>query len=68
LLLAAALISLPLGALVIARYLASFTEHAPLAYLALAMALLVAAGVMATAAARQILIAARLRPAGVLRS
>jgi putative ABC transport system permease protein len=68
LLLAAALISLPVSALIIARYLASFTEHAPLAYATLGAALLVAAGVMLTAAARQILLAARLRPARVLRS
>jgi hypothetical protein len=47
----AVLISLPLSALAIARYLAPFTEHTPFAYHALAMAWLVSIAVM-TAAAR----------------
>lgn len=67
LLILAALIFLPPSALVIARYLAPFTQHAPFVYLTLAAALLVAAAVMATAAARQTLSATRLRPADVLR-
>jgi putative ABC transport system permease protein len=68
LLIIAASISLPLSAVVIARYLAPFTEHAPFAYLTLAVALLVAVGVMATAAVRQTLSVTRLRPADALRS
>lgn len=65
--LAAAAIALPLAALGIARYLAPFSEHAPLAYAALVLALLLAAAVVAVAAARQAWQAMRMRPAAALR-
>lgn len=68
LLLSAAVIGLPLAAIGIARFLAPFSQHAPGAYAALAVALLVAAGVIAAAAARQAWLAMRLRPAVALRS
>jgi hypothetical protein len=63
----AALLALPLSALAIARYLASFTERTPLAYVTLGLALIVAAAVIAAAAARQGWLAMRLRPAAALR-
>lgn len=68
LLLTAATIGLPLAAVGIARYLAPFSDQTPLAYGALAVALVVAAVVIAAAAARQAWVATRLRPAVALRS
>jgi cell division protein FtsX len=63
-----ALIALPVAALVIARYLASFTERTPFAYWTLALALTAALGVIGFAAARQAWLAMRLKPAVALRS
>jgi putative ABC transport system permease protein len=65
--LVAASFALPLAALAIARFLAPFSERTPFAYGALVMALIVAAGVVAVAAARQGLRAMRMRPAAALR-
>jgi putative ABC transport system permease protein len=67
LLLIAAAIALPVSGLFIARYLANFTEHTPLAYASLGMALLVAMLVVAAATARQAWLAMRMRPAAALR-
>jgi ABC-type antimicrobial peptide transport system permease subunit len=63
-----AAIGLPLAALAIARYLATYTEHTPLAFWALAVAPLGALGVVAAAAARHAWIAMALKPAVALRS
>jgi putative ABC transport system permease protein len=65
--LVAAVIALPLAALAIARYLAPFSDHAPLAYAALVVALLVAVTVVAVAAARQSWRAMSMRPSAALR-
>jgi putative ABC transport system permease protein len=64
----AGLIALPLSALAIARYLASFTERTPFAYLAPFAALVIAAAVITAAATRQAWLAMCLRPAVALRS
>ncbi|HEU4781126.1 MAG TPA: FtsX-like permease family protein [Steroidobacteraceae bacterium] len=64
----AALIAIPLGALAIARYLAPFTERTPMAYWALALAVLVSLAVVTVAAVRQARIAMFMKPAVVLRS
>jgi ABC-type antimicrobial peptide transport system permease subunit len=63
----AGLISLPLSGVAIARYLAPFLERTPLAYMAMVVALLVAALVVTAAAARHAWLAMRLRPASALR-
>jgi putative ABC transport system permease protein len=68
LLLLAAAVGLPLGAMTIARYLAPFEETTPLAYAALAVALVVAAAVVAVGAARQAWLAMRMRPVQALRT
>jgi putative ABC transport system permease protein len=67
LLLIAAAIGLPIAAVGIARYLAPFSERTPLAYAALAAALLVAAAVVTVGAARQAWLAMKMRPAMALR-
>lgn len=67
-LLVAAAVGLPLAGVAIARYLAPFTEHTPLAWLALLVALGVSGAVVAAAAARQAWLAMRMRPAAALRS
>jgi putative ABC transport system permease protein len=67
LLLIAAAIGLPVAALAIARYLAPFTEHTPLAYWMLALALLAMAVTTAVAALRHAWAAIRVRPAMALR-
>jgi hypothetical protein len=64
----AAAIGLPIASVGIARYLASFSERASLAYAALAVALAVTALVAAAGAARQAWLAMRMRPAAALRS
>jgi putative ABC transport system permease protein len=64
----AAVIALPIAGVAIARYLAPFTERAPLAYVSLAVALCAAALVVAVAAARQGWLAMGMRPAAALRS
>jgi len=66
-LLVAAAIGLPLAALAIARFLAPFTEHAPLAFWMLALALIALATTTVAAALRQVWTAVRLRPALALR-
>lgn len=65
--LAGAAIGLPLAALAIARYLAPYTAHTPLAYWSLAIAPVTAAAVVAAAAARHAWIAMALKPAVALR-
>ena len=62
-----AVISLPLAALAIARYLAVYTEQTPLAFWTLAFALVAAMGTVALAAVRHAWIAMRLKPAVALR-
>jgi hypothetical protein len=66
-LLMAAAVALPLAALAIARYLSPFTEHTPMAYGALGVALIAALGVVGVAAARQTRIAMAMRPSAALR-
>jgi len=63
-----AVIALPLAALAIGRYLASYTEWTPLAFWALAVAPLASLGTAALAGARQTWIAMMLKPAVALRS
>jgi putative ABC transport system permease protein len=63
-----ALLALPLAAIAIARYLATYTERTPLAYWALAFALLASLVTAAIAGARQTWIAMTLKPAVVLRT
>jgi len=64
----AAVVSLPVAALAIARYLAPFSERTPAAYWALGAALIAALGVVSVAAARQARIAMQLKPASALRT
>jgi hypothetical protein len=68
LVLLSAVVALPLAALAIARYLATYTEHAPIAFWTLAFSLGAAAAITAVAAARHAWIAMMLRPAVALRS
>jgi putative ABC transport system permease protein len=63
-----AVVALPLAALAIGRYLAAYTERTPLAYWALAFALLVSLATAAFAGARQMWIAMALKPAAALRT
>jgi predicted lysophospholipase L1 biosynthesis ABC-type transport system permease subunit len=63
-----AVIAIPLAALAIARYLATYTERTPLAFWALAIALLACLATAAFAAARQAWIAMTLKPAVALRT
>jgi putative ABC transport system permease protein len=67
-LLVAALVSLPLAALAVARFLAPFSERTPLAFWMLALALIAMAATTSLSAARQAWAAMRLRPAQALRS
>ena len=62
-----AVVALPLAALVIGRYLAAYTERTPLAFWALAIALMVSLATAAFAGARQAWIAMTLKPAVALR-
>jgi len=64
----AAAVALPVAALAIARYLAPFAERTPLAYWALALSSAAALGVVGVAAARQVRIAMRMKPAVALRT
>jgi putative ABC transport system permease protein len=66
--LGAAIIALPLAALAIARYLASYTEQAPVTAWAPLIALAAALAVVAVAAIRHAWIAMVLKPAVVLRN
>jgi putative ABC transport system permease protein len=63
-----AVVALPLAAVAIARYLAPYTERTPLAYWALALALLVSLTTAAFAGARHGWIAMALKPAVALRT
>jgi putative ABC transport system permease protein len=63
-----AAVALPLAALAIGRYLAAYTERTPLAFWALAFALLASLATAASAGARQAWIAMTLKPAVALRS
>ena len=63
-----AAVGLPLAALAIARYLAVYTERTPLAFWALAFALLGSLVIAAFAGARQAWIAMTVKPAVALRS
>ena len=63
-----AVLALPLAAIAIARYLATYTERTPLAFWALAFALLVSLTTAAIAGARQAWIAMTLKPAAALRT
>jgi putative ABC transport system permease protein len=63
-----AILDLPLAALAIARYLAAYTERTPLAFWALAFALLVTLATAAFASARQAWIAMTLEPAVAVRT
>ncbi len=63
-----ALISMPLAAVAIARYLATFTEQTPLAFWSLGVALVAALITAALAAGRQTWIAMVLKPAVALRA
>jgi putative ABC transport system permease protein len=68
LVLLSAVVAIPLAALAIARYLAAYTEHAPIAFWTLAFSLGAAVAITAVAAARHAWIAMMLRPAVALRS
>jgi putative ABC transport system permease protein len=63
-----ALFAMPLAALAIARYLATYTQQAPLAFWALAFALVTTLVTAAFAAARQAWVAMMLKPAVALRT
>jgi putative ABC transport system permease protein len=63
-----ALVALPLAAVAIARYLATYTEQTPLAFWAMAFALLASLATAAFAGARQAWIAMMLKPAVALRT
>jgi len=63
-----ALFAIPLAALAIARYLATYTEQTPLAFWALAFALVTTSATAAFAAARQAWVAMMLKPAAALRT
>jgi putative ABC transport system permease protein len=63
-----AVVALPLAALAIGRYLAAYTERTPLAFWALAVALLVSLAIAAFAGARQAWVAMTLKPGVALRT
>jgi len=63
-----AVVAMPLAALAIARYLATYTERTPLAFWSLAFALVAALVTAAFAAARQAWVAMTLKPAVALRT
>jgi ABC-type antimicrobial peptide transport system permease subunit len=63
-----AVVTLPLAALAIGRYLAVYTERTPLAFWALAIALLASVTTAAFASARQAWVAMSLKPAIALRN
>jgi ABC-type antimicrobial peptide transport system permease subunit len=65
--LVSALVALPLAAIAIERYLASFVEHAPIGYWTLAFALASTLVVAMLAVARQAWMAMRMMPADALR-
>jgi len=68
LVLLSAALALPLAALLIERYLASYVEHAPVGWWTLLLALAATLGVTCLAAARHAWLAMRMHPAQVLRS
>jgi putative ABC transport system permease protein len=63
-----ALVAIPLAALAIARYLATYTEHTPLAFWTLVIAPVATLATAAFAAARQAWVAMMLKPAVALRT
>jgi putative ABC transport system permease protein len=63
-----AVVAIPLAALAIARYLAAYTEHAPIVFWTLAFSLGAALAITAVAAARHAWLAMMLRPAVALRT
>lgn len=63
-----AIVAMPLAALAIARYLATYTQRTPIAFWALVFALTAALAIAAFAAARQAWIAMMLKPAVALRT
>lgn len=65
--LVSALIGLPLAAIAIERYLATYVEHAPIGYWTMLFALASTLAVAMTAVARQAWIAMRMMPADALR-
>ena len=65
--LVSALIGLPLAAVAIERYLASYVEHAPIGYWTMLIALAATLAVAMIAVARQAWIAMRMMPADALR-
>jgi hypothetical protein len=64
----AAVVALPIAALAIARYLAPFSERTPLAYWAMAFAMLATMAVIGIAAGRQARVAMLMKPAVALRA
>lgn len=68
LVLAAAVLAMPLAGVAIERYLSGFVEHTPLAWWALLAAPAATAAVAAGAVARHAWIAMRIRPAAALRA
>jgi putative ABC transport system permease protein len=66
-LLAGALIGLPIAAVAIARYLSTWVETAPVGYWTLLLALVVTSLVALAAASRQVWLATKVRPANALR-
>ncbi|MFS2007387.1 FtsX-like permease family protein [Duganella sp. CT11-25] len=68
LMLASAVIGLPVAAVAINRYLANYVEHAPIGYWTLLFALSLTLGIALIAIARHTWIAMRMPPADVLRT
>jgi putative ABC transport system permease protein len=68
LMLAGGVIGLPVAALAISRYLASYVEHAPIGYWTLLFALALTLSIALLAIARHTWLAMRLPPADALRS
>jgi cell division protein FtsX len=68
LMLAAAVIGLPVAAVAINRYLANYVEHAPIGYWTLLLALSLTLAIALAAIARHTWIAMRMAPADVLRA
>jgi putative ABC transport system permease protein len=68
LILVSAAVGLPLAAVAIARYLATYVEHAPIGYWTLLAALAATLAVALAAVARQAWIAMRMMPADALRA
>lgn len=65
--LVSALVGLPLAAVAIERYLATYVEHAPIGYWTMLFALFSTLAVAMVAVSRQAWVAMRMRPAEALR-